>query len=53
MVCTDVSKEEALDKYLRGLKKDLRQVVLLHDPSTFDEAAKLAERAASANYVGG
>lgn len=35
---------EALDKYIRGLKKDIRVHVLLHDPPSFEAAARLAER---------
>lgn len=48
MKCTDVSAAEALDRYLRGLKKHIRQIVLLHSPASFEDAARLAERAASA-----
>lgn len=44
LACTDVGPAEALDKYIRGLKPDVRQWVQMSDPSTFAEAAKFADR---------
>lgn len=44
MACTDVGAAEALDRYIRGLKPDVRQWVQMSDPATFADAAKVADR---------
>lgn len=43
---SDASEAETLDKFIRGLSAEVRQLVLLFRPRTFDEAATAAERAA-------
>lgn len=44
LACSDVGGEEALDKFVRGLKPEVRQWVLMHDPQSFAQAAKYADR---------
>ena len=44
LACMDVHAEEAMDRYIRGLKPKIRQWVQMQDPSTFAEAAKYADR---------
>lgn len=43
--CTDVDKPEALDKFIRGLRKDIRTEVIFREPASLDDAVVLAERA--------
>ena len=43
--CTDVSPEEALDKFVRGLKKDVRAEVIFRDPTDLEDAVVIAEKA--------
>ena len=43
-----VSKEEALDKFIRGLKPYIKKDVLIHAPSDWETAALAAERVAAA-----
>ncbi|GAQ89857.1 hypothetical protein KFL_005690110 [Klebsormidium nitens] len=40
----NVQDEELLDRFVRGLKPRTRMEVTMRDPSTFDEAVKLADR---------
>ena len=44
LACTDVGDAEALDRYVRGLKPEIRQWVQMQDLRTFAEAAKYADR---------
>lgn len=39
-----LTDEEKLDRYVRGLKPATRREVEVRDPTTFDEAARIAER---------
>ena len=50
-VCLDIpsmSADEKLDRFTRGLKSHIRREVELKEPTTFDEAVKLAEKLDSA-----
>lgn len=40
----DLGETEQLDRFVRGLRVEVRREVDLHDPKTFNEAAKIAER---------
>ena len=46
--CADVSKEEALDRFVRGLRKDIRMEVIFREPTSLDDAVVLAEKAQTA-----
>lgn len=50
MQCTDVSEAEALDKFIRGLKSRVKEVLLPLGPTTLEEAAIKAERIASGQH---
>jgi len=45
-----ISEDEKLDRYVRGLRTNTRAKVRQEDPSTFDQAARLAENF-DANYA--
>ena len=40
----DLNETERLDRFVRGLRLEVRREVDLHDPQNFNEAAKIAER---------
>lgn len=40
----DLGEVEQLDRFVRGLRLEVRREVDLHEPQTFQEAAKIAER---------
>lgn len=40
----DLGEVEQLDRFIRGLRTEVRREVDLHDPQSFNEAAKIAER---------
>jgi hypothetical protein len=40
----DISNSEKLDRFIRGLKDKVRQEVELRDPTTLEEATRIAER---------
>jgi len=40
---TDVSPDESLNQYLRGLKKHVRAQVLLQKPTNTEDVLRLAE----------
>ena len=44
---TNLSNEERLDKFLRGLKPQILERVLQVDPADFESACRAAERAAA------
>ena len=46
MQCTDVSAAEALDRFVRGLKPYIRKDVLVQAPTSFEDAAVVADRIA-------
>jgi hypothetical protein len=47
----DMNDSEMLDRYIRGLKDRVQQEVNVRNPSTLDEAARIAERYDSATYA--
>ena len=44
----DVNDAEAKDRYVRGLKAEVKRLVIVTNPSSFQEAALRAEQIASA-----
>jgi hypothetical protein len=40
----DINKGELKDRFIRGLKRRTQEAVVMREPSTFDEAVKLADR---------
>ena len=49
--CTNVSDAEALMRYADGLKQGTKDWVLIHDPSSLQEAAKWIEWYESMYYL--
>jgi hypothetical protein len=46
----DMSESEKLDRFVRGLKQDVRKEVELREPTSFDEAARKADRYDSISF---
>jgi hypothetical protein len=47
---SNVSEEEMMDRFVRGLKPMVQREVELRDPQTFDEAVRIAERVDAINF---
>ena len=46
--CTDVSPAEALDRFVRGLRKDIQAEVIFREPVDLEDAVVIAEKAQTA-----
>ena len=49
--CVGVSAEEKLDRYVRGLKKDIQKQVRIANPSDFEDAALTANHVKAGKNV--